>query len=567
MPIYDNFGSPFDGSDADLILRSRPVPASELLGEIHAAAIPSDAWRKMRPTHFRVHKLFLIKASPVFQRLLSETSQSLHSSGNPDNDLGITRDNCDTLPVLCLSEDRETLHSLLTAIYPTEVAYPQTLEALMKIYAATKKYEMSSALALFRTYSTRVAPIMTTKNAFRAYIFAFNEALKEEALEAARLTLSLPHTIETYGEDLCIASGPALYALWRHRQVVSQAIGKGVQACVEEVGDLRGWRNQSSCACSGGNIGQATSKFREFTQKLIADFSLMTFPSFLETMSSQERDNCYSCRRYVQLDLLRLFSCLEQHAHRELFPLFDGSEEPPRPPGEQPRNFGTPFNQSDANLIIRSSDQVDFHVHKAVLGIASVVFDDMFTAPGPSPHEQGQDNQVINLTEGSKTLHYLLTTIYPVDPSIPETSEDALSLLATCHKYHMDFTATHIRSLLQEITPPIFTTPNSFHAYGIASRYNLKEETLHSARLTLERPLNFDECGEDLRFVSGAHLFRLRGYRSKCTTVLKDCISQMKANEDKIRPTSSYYNYNQRPIMTGWCYDHFLKKIEETPST
>src|SRR5260221_11053377 len=60
---YLDFGSPFNDSDADVILRSRPVQADVPLEEIRTTA-----------THFRVHKLFLIKASPVFERLLSETS-------------------------------------------------------------------------------------------------------------------------------------------------------------------------------------------------------------------------------------------------------------------------------------------------------------------------------------------------------------------------------------------------------------------------------------------------------------------------------------------------------------
>src|SRR5260221_3044 len=187
---YLDFGSPFNDSDADVILRSRPVQAD--VEEIRATA-----------THFRVHKLFLIKASPVFERLLSETSSS--QSPNHDKEPKIRRDSYDDLPVLCLSEDCDTLHSLLTAIYPTDIGYPRTLEAMMKTYAAARKYCMSSVLTLFRTYRSGRVPVVTTANAFRAYLFAFNEGLREEALDAARLTLTLPQTFETYGKDLCNA--------------------------------------------------------------------------------------------------------------------------------------------------------------------------------------------------------------------------------------------------------------------------------------------------------------------------------------------------------------------------
>src|SRR5712671_6654536 len=189
---YHDFGSPFDDSDADLILRSKPSePTRE---NDHGVA-----------TQFRVHKVFLTKASPVFKKLLSE------------------------------------IH------YPTNVARPRTLESIMKTCAAAKKYSMPSASALFRAmaYCPRMASVVTTQNAFRAFALAFEEGLTDEAFEAALGTLSLPHTIETYREDLCIASGPALYALWRYRPKSSQAIATGIQECVTEVGDLRDWLSSS----------------------------------------------------------------------------------------------------------------------------------------------------------------------------------------------------------------------------------------------------------------------------------------------------------------------------------
>ncbi|KAI9511502.1 hypothetical protein F5148DRAFT_327280 [Russula earlei] len=557
---YDNFRSPFDDPDADLILRSRPVPvtASEVAGESNAIA-----------TQFRVHKLFLIKASPVFKRLLSETS-SRHS--NPDNQLGITRDNYDGLPVLCLSEDRDTLHSLLTAIYPINISHPLTIEAMLKTCAASRKYKMTSTLARFQADYTRVASVTASKTALRTYMVAFNDGRKEEALEAALWALPLPQTIETYGEDLCLASGAALYALWRYRQKALETIEVKFQDCVQKLGDFRGWINHSHSSCSEMGPGPRDQLLR-FTRKLITDFSPMSSYTFFEFMKSQGEPICKSCKTYLQLDLLRLFEVLEEcvndhieEVHRDLMPLFDGSEEPADPPpsGEQPRKFGTPFDRGDADLVIRTSDQTDFHVHKAVLRTASAVFGDMFTAPGPSPSEQGQNIPIISLTEDSKTLHRLLTMIYPIDRSIPETLEDTLSLLATCNKYQMDSTASRIRHLLKKHTAPLLTTPNALRAYGFASRYHFKEEVLLSARLTLERALGINECGEDLRFMSGADLFRLWRYRTECTKIVRDCISGLKSNEKNDRSRSG--RNDSRQYVTEWCYDYFHGRVADKPS-
>lgn len=90
--------------------------------------------------------------------------------------------------------------------------------------------------------------------------------------------------------------------------------------------------------------------------------------------------------------------------HKELLSL-DGSEEPPnlQLSSQKPRHFGPPLERRDADLMIQSCDQV---VHKSILGIASVAFEDMFTALG-----RRQTESVVNLTEDSKTLHRLLTAI------------------------------------------------------------------------------------------------------------------------------------------------------------
>lgn len=237
-----------------------------------------------------------------------------------------------------------------------------------------------------------------------------------------------------------------------------------------------------------------------------------------------------------------------------------GSEKPPNHQlsSEQPRNFGPPFERRDAGLIIRSCDQVNFHVHKVILGVASATFEDMFTAA-----RQERDEPVVNLAEDSKTLYRLLTAIYPVDLSIPETFEEYISLIASCQKYKMDSTAAHIRSLLKERTPPLFTALNSFRAYGIASRYHLKEEALLAARLTLECDMDFDTCAKDFRYLSGADLSRLWQYRTKCTTVAKDCINQMIGTED--------YNHNTPSASAFYSllvniYNHFLHRAANQPS-
>jgi hypothetical protein len=589
---YIIFGPPFDNSDTDVVLRSG----------FASVLAPGSTETCLIATDFLVHKLLLIKASSVFKSLLSSGSQTSYQRDAEALKYGIKCDTRGNLPVLCLSEDRDTVHRLLTAVYPVDVAYPRTFETI-KTFAAARKYGMHSVLARFRTYCSREAPMVTVENSFRAYVLASNKGLKEEALEAVQMTLSLPLTFETYGSSLCYASGYALLALWKHRGMALRAIKRGVDRFLEEVGDLRDWKlnspgNNDCCIVPPPHVrGTLTS----FAEKIPQNFSMMNFFDFVQAISSQGVFYCASCKHQLRLDNLRLFDCLERHVRGQIeqastkylflwvvitinnvlqihdeFPLFfDGLGQAidPQPSDGQLKDFGVPFDRGDSDVTIRSCDRVDFQVHKAMLGIASTAFEDMFTAPGPLPHGQEQVKQVIDLVECSKTLLQLLSAIYPMVPIIPDTLEDALSLLSACQKYQMDFITTRIRALIRARTPPLFTAENAFRAYGIASRYQLAEEALWAARLTLERSMNFGTCGEDLRFISGADLFRLFVYRNECTRDTKDRINEM-TNNVSPPPSSTicfrmkFINYNAKAVQftPRWWHGHFLSRVADQPS-
>ena len=87
-----------------------------------------------------------------------------------------------------------------------------------------------------------------------------------------------------------------------------------------------------------------------------------------------------------------------------------------------------PFNKPAANVILRSSDRVDFYVQRVILTEASPVFEDMFTfeAVQPDPADQGPDAQqyrdgipIVKVTESSEVLDALLRFCYPIrDPKL-----------------------------------------------------------------------------------------------------------------------------------------------------
>ena len=77
------------------------------------------------------------------------------------------------------------------------------------------------------------------------------------------------------------------------------------------------------------------------------------------------------------------------------------------------------FDVSDTNVILRSSDLVNFRVHKSVLAMASPVLKDIFSLPQPYDSETIDGLPVIQLSEDSELLNHLVSMLYhlPVKPS------------------------------------------------------------------------------------------------------------------------------------------------------
>jgi len=86
------------------------------------------------------------------------------------------------------------------------------------------------------------------------------------------------------------------------------------------------------------------------------------------------------------------------------------------------------FNVSDANLILRSSDLVDFRVHKSVLAMVSPFFQDMLSLPQPSDSESADGLPVVRLTENSELLNSLISLLYPIPTVVPNTYEKVFCL-------------------------------------------------------------------------------------------------------------------------------------------
>ncbi|KAG1860690.1 hypothetical protein DFJ58DRAFT_744413 [Suillus subalutaceus] len=96
-----------------------------------------------------------------------------------------------------------------------------------------------------------------------------------------------------------------------------------------------------------------------------------------------------------------------------------------------------PFNNPDHDIVLRSTDGVDFHHFKLILSLVSPMFDGMFTLP-QSKSELAVP--VILVPEPSTILYPLLLLSYPsagADP-IFNNIDDASAVLEAARKYQMD---------------------------------------------------------------------------------------------------------------------------------
>ena len=169
----------------------------------------------------------------------------------------------------------------------------------------------------------------------------------------------------------------------------------------------------------------------------------------------------------------------------------------------------------DANIIVRSSDQVNFRVHKSVLAVSSPFFKDLLSLPQPHDAEIIDGLPVVALPEDAGLLNSLISLLYPITPIIPDSYQKVFALLAACQKYEMESVQSNIRFAIKHGKFPAPVKAEGFSAYAIASGMGLVPEAEDAARLTLGQPMTFESLGEGLRLFKGQALCDLIRYRGE----------------------------------------------------
>ncbi|KAJ7647029.1 hypothetical protein FB45DRAFT_1051596 [Roridomyces roridus] len=172
------------------------------------------------------------------------------------------------------------------------------------------------------------------------------------------------------------------------------------------------------------------------------------------------------------------------------------------------------------DLILRSSDAIDFYTHRHFLVYVSPVFRDMFTFPAPTQLVEGVDLRddipVVQLAEPSDALRKLLLLCYPGALSQEPLSKlDGLYLVyRAADKYQVPGVKDAIIKAL-----PNFVKGDAYRVYAFACGFGLAELAKVAALETLKDaflPMNRQYTEPEFELVSGPALLRLHSFLFEC---------------------------------------------------
>ncbi|KAF7974688.1 hypothetical protein HWV62_11457 [Athelia sp. TMB] len=197
-----------------------------------------------------------------------------------------------------------------------------------------------------------------------------------------------------------------------------------------------------------------------------------------------------------------------------------------------------PFDDVDADVILRSSDNVDFRVFKLLLSMSSPFFKDMFSLPQGAKMvvdgggETKDELPVVPVSETAKILRLLLSMCYPLSatkqPALDDIEDVELLLDATI-KYSCEGVEKRVSEAL--VTPHLLRD-NPVRVFTIACRHKMDAEARAAAKATLLQPSILEgPCGPSIQLHDGRAECRRRFVvvstgPSKCSTSTVLCVLQ-----------------------------------------
>jgi hypothetical protein len=228
------------------------------------------------------------------------------------------------------------------------------------------------------------------------------------------------------------------------------------------------------------------------------------------------------------------------------------------------------FDDASADLIIESSDSVQFRTYKVLLALASPVFRDMFSMPqgefdmvaiSNSSNRSESQPPSIELLEDAQSIRAMLSFCDPrtfLDELQFTEINDIVRAFSVAHKYQM---ATYTSFLLHKLLPHIPKSPLRVYAIACQNADNVsylriattaaRELSRHKLPLPKEMPKPIE-----LSSISAAFLESLYSYHAACK----------EAAQEALKTRSAWYT-GPRPLGNSLATSCQCVKIPPTPGT
>ncbi|KAI9441874.1 hypothetical protein H4582DRAFT_2074049 [Lactarius indigo] len=528
------------------ILPETPAPNDAVSNETFRFDYPgSDIILRSCDSHnFRVPKLYVVNSSPVLRELLGTVSNTPGVFDGEEQE---------SFPVVKLPESGAILHSLLTFVFPVAPILPSTTEDIIKLLAVVQKYKMDSVLTYVRgVISLQDPPFVLPETALHVYYLAQTNELRQEVLRAARSTLRRPMMVlENLEDEVDFMPGAHLCELWKYHEKVRKNLASGLLEFRKNgIPDIVVNLNCGTPPSSTPSIPQWLGDYVESLAQAPHRFDLIEFESALADHIRKRPQNSTPCPCVgMSSQTIHAFwvalTAVVNEAMEEADPTLALVTEEPTSENSDPPSLPLCLDLPDANVIVRSSDQVCFPVRKSVLAMSSPFFNDLLSLPQPPDGELVKGLPVIQLSEDAFLLNSLISLLYPISPVIPSSYEKVFALLAACQKYDMGSVQSKIRAGIKLGTFSAPVGAEAFRAYAIASSMGLIPEMESAARLTLGYPMTFESLGEQLRSFEGRALCDLIRYRKRC-------------RDNLVSYLGSFFDVRSRFQMWAGCRQPFI---------
>lgn len=191
---------------------------------------------------------------------------------------------------------------------------------------------------------------------------------------------------------------------------------------------------------------------------------------------------------------------------------------------EAPYKYEVPlkFKGSEGDVILRSSDDLEFRVYQIVLSQGSPVFDDMFQSPKPVATDEStaQDSlQTVHMQETADVIGSLIELCYPMQDPVIQCLRRLRPVLAAMVKYQMDATRSDWMKKMLRLaaeTEPLGTYAVALSLGRISCHYRMENEVRLAARNIIRERVG-GTWVEEMDLVSSSDYHRLLEYRRECS--------------------------------------------------